>query len=269
MVTQAVKAPLEGDGVIVIECMDRNGSLRFVELILRYKQDPGVDRSSQTSPDDISEINQPGEAYEEERGKAYEEPGNTYYEEDNPDLIPWIFDIGLPDVIVHPAHEPDRKQAYERPTGTHLTIEKPVREGPAKVRRGKQRQPEPVSTEEPASRAQRESSRKDGSADKASKKPAAATPQPETEPTQRPAGNRKPRNHIQGLQWITAIWAMGLTTAVVLVGVGMWLHTGGTLDLNPYLHSGITTGTALALGAVIVWAFKNVVDDKKKKDDDS
>jgi hypothetical protein len=140
MVTQAVKAPLEGDGVIVIECMDRNGSLRFVELILRYKQDPGVDRSSQTSPDDISEINQPGEAYEEERGKAYEEPGNTYYEEDNPDLIPWIFDIGLPDVIVHPAHEPDRKQAYERPTGTHLTIEKPVREGPAKVRRGKQRQ---------------------------------------------------------------------------------------------------------------------------------
>jgi hypothetical protein len=135
-----------------------------------------------------------------------------------------------PAVMFEPKHKPAQEQAHEKPTEARI----PSNNGSV--------------------------------ANEASNAGEASTAQPQTDRSRRSAGHRRSRNHLQDLQWITAIWAMGLSTIVVLAGVLMWCYTGGTIDLNPYLHSGITTGTALAIGAVVVLAFKNVVDDKKKKE---
>jgi hypothetical protein len=274
--TQAVQAPLEQDGAIVIVCVDREGAVRSVEVIPMYNR-PGVVKSSHAAGNNLSEINQPGDAYNEGPGDGYEE--SDAYEEDDSGLRSRLFDIGLGDAIVLPENEPAQEHAHEEASGIRLPInkeqvhEEPAKGGrakhqePAKVGRAKHKEPKPGSTEEPARRAQ-PAPTNGGKPPEAPIAPEASTSQPETDSTHHSAVHRRLRSHIQDLQWILAIWAMGLTTVVVLAAVAMWCYTRGTIELEPYLHSGITTGTALAIGAVIAWAFKNVVDDKKKKDDD-
>jgi hypothetical protein len=199
-----VEEKVATDGAIVVVCTDRAGAVLFVDVISRFKQRPVEDHGSGASLDNLSESNQPSDAYEEED-----------------DLITWISD----DVVIDfPSKGLSSHKTDSATQATSITSGGSPSQSLTNVI--------DETAEEPSS----------GSAVRV---------------------YSKSRSHLHDLRWITAIWAMGLTTIVVLAGVLMWCITGGAIDIESYLRLQLVV--VLAIGGMIAWAFKDVLRIKKKK----
>lgn len=64
----------------------------------------------------------------------------------------------------------------------------------------------------------------------------------------------EPRRHRQDLQRIVAFWAMGLVSIVIVTTTVRWAITP-TIDVGPFLRSGIEAPAIMAVAALLAWLF--------------